>query len=59
MEVAVFAFIAGGVYVRSRRVLLAAGAGLVSVVIVYVLFVQALSVHLPLTFLPRYLQTGL
>lgn len=58
MEVAVFVFIAGGVFVRSRRVLLSAGAGLISVVVVYGLFVQALSVHLPLTVLPRYLQTG-
>lgn len=55
MEVAVFAFIAGCVFLRSRRVLLSAGAGLASVVVVYFLFVQALSVHLPLTVLPRYL----
>jgi len=59
MEVAVFAFIAGGVFVRSRRVLLSAGAGLAAVVVVYFLFVQALSVHLPLMILPRYLQMGL
>ena len=58
MEVAVFVFIAGGVFVRSRRVLPAVFAGLITVVVVYALFVQALSVHLPLTFLPRYLQTG-
>lgn len=57
MEVAVFAFIAGGVFVRTRRALLAAGAGAIAVVVAYILFVQALSVHLPLTFLPRYLQT--
>lgn len=58
MEVAVFVFIAGGVFVRSRRVLLSAGAGLAAVAVVYFLFVQALSVHLPLTVLPRYLQLG-
>ena len=55
MEIAVFVFIAGGVFVRSRRMLLSTGAGLIAVVVVYGLFVQALSVHLPLTFLPRYL----
>lgn len=59
MEVAVFVFIAGGIFVRTRRALVSAGAGLAAVAVVYVLFVQALSVHLPLTVLPRYLQTGL
>ena len=58
MEVAVFVFIAGCIFVRTRRVLLATGAGVAAVAVVYVLFVQALSVHLPLTFLPRYLQTS-
>lgn len=58
MEIAVFAFIAGGIFVRTRRMLLSAGAGLAAVFVVYVLFVQALSVHLPLTVLPRYLQIG-
>jgi hypothetical protein len=57
-EVAVFVFIAGGIYLRTRRALVAVGTGIVAVVVVYVLFVQALSVHLPLTFLPRYLQMG-
>lgn len=58
MEVAVFTFIAGGVFVRTRKPLRSAGAGLAAVAVVYVLFVQALSVHLPLAVLPRYIQTG-
>ena len=57
MEVAVFGFIAGGIFVRTRRAFMSAGAGIASVVLVYALFVQALSVHLPLTILPRYLQS--
>ncbi len=55
MEVAVFVFIAGLLMFRTRKPLLSAGAGLASVIVTYLLFVQALSVHLPLTFLPRYL----
>lgn len=57
MEVAVFAFIAGALTIRTRNLLLAAGSGIAAVVVVYLLFVQALSVHLPLTVLPRYLST--
>lgn len=57
MEVAVFGFIAGGIFVRTRRAFMSAGAGIASVVLVYALFVQALSVHLPLAILPRYLQS--
>jgi len=55
MEVAVFAAIAGALFYRTRSPLLSLGFGLGSVVVVYLLFVQALSVHLPLLFLPRYL----
>src|SRR6056297_1994285 len=58
MEVAVFSFIAVGVFVRSRNLLMSIGAGVITVFVVYALFVQALSVHLPLTFLPRYLNIG-
>ena len=57
MEVAVFGFIAGGIFVRTRRAFMSAGAGIAAVVVVYALFVQALSVHLPLAILPRYLQS--
>lgn len=57
MEVAVFGFIAGGIFVRTRRAFMSAAAGIAAVVVVYALFVQALSVHLPLAILPRYLQS--
>lgn len=55
MEVAVFAAIAGALYYRTRNALFSIGFGLGAVIVVYMLFVQALSVHLPLLFLPRYL----
>lgn len=55
MEVAVFAAIFGALYYRTRNLLFSIGFGLGAVVVVYLLFVQALSVHLPLLFLPRYL----
>lgn len=54
MELAVFALIAGGLWFRTRRFVAPAMAGLGAIVVVYLLFVQALSVHLPLTILPRY-----
>jgi hypothetical protein len=54
-EMAIFVFIAGAVWLRTRRTLVSVGAGAASVVVVYLLFVQALSVSLPLQFLPRYL----
>lgn len=54
-EAAIFVFIAGALWLRTRRPLVSAAAGALSVVVVYALFVQALSVHLPLQFLPRYL----
>ena len=57
MEVAVFAFIGGALFYRTRKIGLAVGCGLAAVIVTYALFVQALSVHLPLTFLPRYLST--
>jgi hypothetical protein len=55
MEVAVFAAIAGGLYYRTRSLLFSACFGFGAVVVVYLLFVQALSVHLPLLILPRYI----
>ncbi len=55
MEAAVFAAIAGGLYYRTRSLLFSLSYGLCAVAVVYLLFVQALSVHLPLLFLPRYL----
>ena len=55
MEVAVFAAIAGGLYYRTRSLVFSACFGLGAVFVVYLLFVQALSVHLPLLVLPRYL----
>lgn len=54
MEIAVFALVAGGLWFRARRPIVAAIAGVAAVGVVYVLFVQTLSVHLPLTVLPRY-----
>ena len=55
MEIAVFAMIAGCIWFRNRNLLVSAAVGLASVAVVYFVFVQALSVHLPLQFLPRYL----
>jgi hypothetical protein len=55
MEVAVFGLIGGCIWFRTRKILISAGAGVASVLVVYFLFVQALSVHLPLLILPRYL----
>ena len=55
MEVAIFLMVAGCLYFRSRSLPTALGNALASIIVVYVIFVQALSVHLPLTFLPRYL----
>ena len=54
MEVAIFAFVAAGYWYRTRRPLAALLAGIATVAVVYVLFVQELSVQLPLTVLPRY-----
>lgn len=58
-EVAIFCLIGGGIWVRTRKILLSTLAGSVSVIVVYLIFVQALSVHLPLLFLPRYLFLGI
>lgn len=55
MEIAVFMFVAGALWLRTRKIGVPALAGVLSVIVVYALFVQALSVHLPLLFLPRYL----
>jgi hypothetical protein len=54
MEIAVFALIGGGLWFRTRRPVVAAVAGVLAVGVVYLVFAQALSVHLPLTMLPRY-----
>lgn len=54
-EVAVFAMISGCLWFRNRNILVSGVVGLISVGVVYLVFVQALSVHLPLQFLPRYL----
>lgn len=55
MEVGVFAFTALMIYLVTRKPVAALLAGVVSVAVVYLLFVQALSVFMPLTFLPRYI----
>lgn len=55
MEVAVFAAIAGALFYRTRKALFSLSFGLGAVIVVYLLFVQVLSVHLPLLLLPRYL----
>ncbi len=55
LEISVFALIAGSLWFRSRKVVVPVVAGLISVGVVYLIFVQALSVGLPLLFLPRYL----
>lgn len=55
MEPAVFLYLAGVLHVRTRRPLLALACGFFGAAGVYFLFVQAIDVHLPLMFLPRYL----
>mgnify|MGYP001179523149 FL=1 len=55
MEIAIFLFVATSLWLRSRRVAVAAAAGVAGVAVAYLLFVQVLSVHLPLVILPRYL----
>lgn len=55
MEPAVFLYLAGVLYVRTRRPFLALACGFFGAAGVYLLFVQAIDVHLPLLFLPRYL----
>lgn len=55
MEPAVLAFVGGSIWYRTRSLTISAVSGVGSVIVVYFLFVQALSVHLPLLFLPRYL----
>lgn len=58
-EIAVFAAVAGCLWARWRKPLIAMLAGIAAVLVVYFVFVQALSVHLPLLFLPRYMFLGL
>jgi len=55
MEVGVFVFTSVSLYMVTRKALISALGGISSVVVVYFLFVQALSVFMPLAFLPRYL----
>lgn len=55
MEVAVFGFCAGMTYVATRRATVSLVSGAASVAVVYVVFVQGLSVFMPLTFLPRHI----
>jgi hypothetical protein len=55
MEPAVFFYLGGMLYLRTRRPLLALLCALFGTIGVYLIFVEALDVHLPLTFLPRYL----
>lgn len=55
VEIATFAATAGAIWLQCRRLVPAIVAGVLSVVVVYFVFVQLLSVHLPLAFLPRYL----
>lgn len=55
MEVGVFLFTALMIFLVTRRPFIAAVAGIASVAVVYFLFVQGLSVFMPLTFLPRYI----
>jgi hypothetical protein len=54
-EIAAFGFVAGCLWFRRRDVVVPVVSGLLSVAFVYLVFVQLLSVHLPLLFLPRYL----
>ena len=55
VEVASFIAAAGAIWLQSRRLGLALGVGVFTVIVVYAIFVQLLGVHLPLAFLPRYL----
>jgi hypothetical protein len=55
MEAGVFSFVAALVYYVTRRAFIAVIAGISAVLVVYFVFVQGLSVAMPLTFLPRYL----
>jgi len=55
MEPAVFLFCSLMTYVATRRVGASLVSGVASVLVVYLVFVQGLSVFMPLAFLPRYL----
>jgi len=54
MEPAVFLYLGITLYMRTRRALLALISAVLGTTAVYFIFVQALGVHLPLLFLPRY-----
>ena len=55
MEPAVFFYLAITLYLRPRRLLLTLACAIFGTIGVYFIFVQALGVHLPLMFMPRYL----
>lgn len=55
LEVAGTLFLTVALGIRGGRWFLAAAAAVVSVAVIYAVFVLALKVHLPLLFLPRYL----
>jgi hypothetical protein len=54
MEPAVFLYLGVTLYMRTRRALLALTCAALGTAGVYFIFMQALGVHLPLMFLPRY-----
>ena len=55
MEIAVLVTIGVTIWIRTRDMAIAATSAIGATIVVYVVFVQLLSVHLPLQFLPRYL----
>jgi hypothetical protein len=55
MEVGIGVFTSAMIYFVTRSAMWSLISGVCSVLVVYFLFVQGLSVFLPLTFLPRYL----
>ena len=54
MEPAVFLYLGIALYMRTRRAVLSLACAVLGTAGVYFIFVQALGVHLPLMFLPRY-----
>lgn len=55
MEIAVFVMIAATIWIRTRNLIIAGLSGVSAIAVAYIVFVQLLSVPLPLLFLPRYL----
>jgi hypothetical protein len=55
MEVAILVMIGVTIWIRTRNLIISAVSGISAIAIVYLVFVQLLSVPLPLLFLPRYL----